>query len=187
MKLSLPPPAHTRTHHPHSPPPPHTYTHPYRFYKINSKLCSFLKTVLPQSISKSILCKKRASQEKLKTMLMQNFGLSNKEHYGLLWYFLEWSISTLFTSFTALVSFIIAFQEKSHQLNDVLNKVINVIIIIKYLSLVCFSWLRFLAILVWVLKFWGGFFFSPTSNFVSCESSNWNQGSFYFRCAGELT
>ena len=30
------------------------------------------------------------SQEKLKTMLMQNFGVTNKEHYGMLWYFLEW-------------------------------------------------------------------------------------------------
>ena len=29
-------------------------------------------------------------QEKLKTMLMQNFGVTNKEHYGMLWYFLEW-------------------------------------------------------------------------------------------------
>ena len=28
-------------------------------------------------------------QEKLKTMLMQNFGVKNKEHYGMLWYFLE--------------------------------------------------------------------------------------------------
>ena len=26
-------------------------------------------------------------QEKLKTMLMQNFGVTNKEHYGILWYF----------------------------------------------------------------------------------------------------
>ena len=34
-------------------------------------------------------------QEKLKTMLMQNFGVTNKEHYGMLWYFLEWSIVTL--------------------------------------------------------------------------------------------
>ena len=33
------------------------------------------------------------SQEKLKTMLMQNFGVTNKEHYGMLWYFLEWSIA----------------------------------------------------------------------------------------------
>ena len=32
------------------------------------------------------------SQEKLKTMLMQNFGVTNKEYYGMLWYFLEWSI-----------------------------------------------------------------------------------------------
>ena len=29
------------------------------------------------------------SQEKLKTMLMQNFGVTNKELYGMLWYF--WS------------------------------------------------------------------------------------------------
>ena len=28
-------------------------------------------------------------------MLMQNFGMTNKEHYGLLWYFLEWSIGEL--------------------------------------------------------------------------------------------
>ena len=27
--------------------------------------------------------------EKLKTMLMQSFGVTNKEHYGVLWYF--WS------------------------------------------------------------------------------------------------
>ena len=32
------------------------------------------------------------SKEKLKTVLMQNFGVTNKEHYGMLWYFLEWSI-----------------------------------------------------------------------------------------------
>ena len=25
-------------------------------------------------------------QEKLKTMLRQNFGVTNKEHYGMLWY-----------------------------------------------------------------------------------------------------
>ena len=33
------------------------------------------------------------SQEKLKTILMQNFGVTNKEHYGMSWYFLEWSIA----------------------------------------------------------------------------------------------
>ena len=32
------------------------------------------------------------SQEKLKTMLMQNFWVTNKEYYSILWYFLEWSI-----------------------------------------------------------------------------------------------
>ena len=32
------------------------------------------------------------SQEKVKTMPMQNFRVTNKEHYGMLWYFLEWSI-----------------------------------------------------------------------------------------------
>ena len=26
-------------------------------------------------------------------MLMQNFGVRNKEHYGMLQYFLEWSIA----------------------------------------------------------------------------------------------
>ena len=35
------------------------------------------------------------SQEKLKTMLIQSFGVTNKEHFGMLWYFLEWSINVL--------------------------------------------------------------------------------------------
>ena len=29
------------------------------------------------------------------TMLLQTFGVTNKEHYGMLWYFLEWSIVSL--------------------------------------------------------------------------------------------
>ena len=41
-------------------------------------------------------------KEKLKTMLMQNFGVTNKEHYGMLWYFLEWSI-VLLTAFLVLL------------------------------------------------------------------------------------
>ena len=41
------------------------------------------------------------SQEKLKTMLMQNFGVRNKEHYGMLWYFLEWSIENTFSALLA--------------------------------------------------------------------------------------
>ena len=28
-------------------------------------------------------------------MLMQNFGVTNKEHYGMLWFFLEWSIEPI--------------------------------------------------------------------------------------------
>ena len=31
------------------------------------------------------------AREKLKTMLLQNFGVTNKEHDDMLWYFLEWS------------------------------------------------------------------------------------------------
>ena len=37
-------------------------------------------------------------QEKLKTMLMQNLGVTNKEHYGMLWYFLEWSTASCLCS-----------------------------------------------------------------------------------------
>ena len=29
------------------------------------------------------------------TMLMQKFGVTNKERYGMLWYFLEWSITVV--------------------------------------------------------------------------------------------
>ena len=29
-------------------------------------------------------------------MPMQNFGVTNKERYGMLWYFLEWSIASSF-------------------------------------------------------------------------------------------
>ena len=32
------------------------------------------------------------------TMLMQNLGATNKEHYGMLWYFLEWSNKFFFPS-----------------------------------------------------------------------------------------
>ena len=33
------------------------------------------------------------SEEKLKTILMQNFGVTKKEHYDMLWCFLKWSIA----------------------------------------------------------------------------------------------
>ena len=32
-------------------------------------------------------------------MLMQNFGVTNKEHYGMLLYFLEWSIVISYAAF----------------------------------------------------------------------------------------
>ena len=31
---------------------------------------------------------------------MQNFGVTNKEYYGMLWYFLEWSIEMMLGSTT---------------------------------------------------------------------------------------
>ena len=43
----------------------------------------------PQNFAKAL---PSVSQEKLETMLIQIFGVTNKEHYGMLWYFLEWSI-----------------------------------------------------------------------------------------------
>ena len=36
-------------------------------------------------------------------MLMQHFGATNKEHYGIIWYFLEWSIA-LFTDTPAILN-----------------------------------------------------------------------------------
>ena len=45
-----------------------------------------------KSIVFSFSSESKWPQEKLKTMLMQNFGLTNREHYGMLWYSLEWSI-----------------------------------------------------------------------------------------------
>ena len=37
-------------------------------------------------------------------MLMQNFGVTIKEHYGMLWYFLEWSIAVLFIALSCLIN-----------------------------------------------------------------------------------
>ena len=42
------------------------------------------------------------SQEKLKTMLMQNLGVTNKEHYVMLWYF--WSGQYFYTCIFIFVS-----------------------------------------------------------------------------------
>ena len=54
-------------------------------------------------------------------MLMQNFGVTKKEHYGMLWYFLEWSI-ILFTK----------AGRKNTTKAKITNKMNNKIIIIDY-------------------------------------------------------
>ena len=58
------------------------------------------------------------SKEKLKTMLMQNFGVTNKEHYGMLWYFLEWSIHVMYTlcGYYAHFSVLLLFFENATNL-----------------------------------------------------------------------
>ena len=43
------------------------------------------------------------SQEKLKTMLMQNFGVTNIEHHGMLWYFLQWSFAIISAVISTLI------------------------------------------------------------------------------------
>ena len=53
------------------------------------------------------------SQEKLKTMLMQNFGVTNKEHYGMLWYFLERSIQTLYPLILQLFNAKVAWSKNN--------------------------------------------------------------------------
>ena len=35
-------------------------------------------------------------------MLMQNFGVTDKEHHGMLWYFLEWSIMAIVCNFNCI-------------------------------------------------------------------------------------
>ena len=42
---------------------------------------------------------------------MQNFGVTNKEHYGMLWYFLQWSIHVLYT----LCGYYAHFSEKKKE------------------------------------------------------------------------
>ena len=49
------------------------------------------------SIVFSFSWKLKWPQEKLKKVLMQNFGVTNKERYGMLWYFLEWLIIIHYT------------------------------------------------------------------------------------------
>ena len=39
-------------------------------------------------------------------MLMQSFGVINKEHYGMFWYFLEWLITLM-----SLIAFLNVIEE----------------------------------------------------------------------------
>ena len=40
-------------------------------------------------------------------MLMQKFGVTNKEHYGMFWYFLEWSIGVEPTASALALNFFV--------------------------------------------------------------------------------
>ena len=50
----------------------------------------------PQTFNDPVVCsfswELKWPQEKLKTMLTQTFRVTNKEHYEMLWRFLEWTI-----------------------------------------------------------------------------------------------
>ena len=48
-------------------------------------------------------------------MLMQNFGVTNKEHYGVLWYFREWSIKDVKEK--KLLYYHVCINEIKHMLN----------------------------------------------------------------------
>ena len=65
-------------------------------------LVSFVFT-LSRTFLLGVGTKRNWHQAKLKTMLIQNFGMTNEEHYGMLWYFLKWSIN-LFTDTAAILN-----------------------------------------------------------------------------------
>ena len=53
-------------------------------------------------------------------MLTENFRVTNKEHYGMLWYFLEWSIheacndSKTYPGANLRVQYLIMLTQKGH-------------------------------------------------------------------------
>ena len=61
------------------------------------------------------------SHEKLKTMLMQNLGVTNKEHYGMLWYFLESSIPVLRHCGSSWHNALIIISEKMASIRRILQ------------------------------------------------------------------
>ena len=88
------------------------------------------------------------SQEKLKTMLMQIFEVTNKEHYGMLWYF--WSGQFLISqeSHPVIVYYYLFSDVLSSSISIILQMVLVVIIFASFV-LFCF----FLTVLVYSLSF----------------------------------
>ena len=65
--------------------PKNTITYHYFSLLVTPKFCRIIVFSFSWELN--------GPQEKLKIMLIQNFWVTNKEHYGMLWYFLEWSIT----------------------------------------------------------------------------------------------
>ena len=49
---------------------------------------------------------------------MQNFGVTLKEHYGMLWYFLEWSITCIVTICRTECLLFLLFEWPSMEANE---------------------------------------------------------------------
>ena len=74
---------------------PKELTTPENTITYHNALCGGPLLVTPKFCISVVFCfswEFKWHQEKLKSMLMQNFGVTNEEYYGMLWFFLEWSI-----------------------------------------------------------------------------------------------
>ena len=87
-----------------------TVDHSRNTITYHNVLCLSLQNFAYLSIVFSFSWGHLNSQEKLKTMLMQNFGATIKKHYGMLWYFLEWPMAGPGVTEHS--------RESSHQLTD---------------------------------------------------------------------
>ena len=56
-------------------------------------------------------------------MLMQNFGMTNKEHYGMLWYFLEWSIKTFIENVCISIAFLDSLRMDKTNINALVQSI----------------------------------------------------------------
>ena len=54
-------------------------------------------------------------------MLMQNFGVTDKEHHGMLWYFLEWSIGEWMVNATGVTAAMFVDKNKRVSLRWEIN------------------------------------------------------------------